>query len=451
VRVSVVIAAWNGIKDLEKCLEALRTQGYSDLEIIVVDNGSNDGSADFVAARNPDVRLIRNPVNLGFAAASNQGLRAATGDVLVLLNQDTVVQAGCIAALVQAMAGSPSRGMAGAKAIYPDGRIQHAGGWVDERGGGSHYGYRQKDEGQFEQLRDVDFVTGAMLAVSRATYDAIGGLDESFGPAYYEDVDWCYRAREAGFGVIYVPQAVLIHREASTAADMSYSATYALQRNRLFFLLKHWPLQRLSQSFVPAERTWLLGLSEGSELLIAAVHHAYLYHLLHLDGIVAWRARAFETIPGEMEALAQVLLTLRATVSLRPAWPGPPAEAADLQAHTSLDSEIQGLRALLGIRDATQPVPTNAPPAGGTFAALRRLWHRLTRATHLLAGLPRQAEFNVRALHILERMSQERTYERQRLDAVLSEYLSENGRELGELAQELRHLRASLDKLQPPG
>jgi len=449
MRVSVVIAAWNGIRDLGLCLDALRAQGYSELETVVVDNASSDGSADFVAARYPDVCLIRNQANLGFAAASNQGLRAATGDVLILLNQDTVVQAGCIAALAQALGDSPAIGMAGGKALYPDGRIQHAGGWVDERGGGSHYGYRQKDEGQFEQMREVDFVTGAMLAVSKAAYDAIGGLDESFGPAFYEDVDWCYRAREAGFGVVYAPQAVLMHREASTAADLSHSGMYALHRNRLRFLLKHSPLDRLLQKFLPEERAWLLGLTEGSEGLIAAVHHACFYHLLHLDEIVAWRVGALGTMPDETDALARVLLTLLTTVSLRPALPGMPAGAVNQQLDTPLDTEIQELRARLGIRDEGSPPDTRL--TGGALATLRRLWHRLSRAAHLLASLPRQAEFNASALHILERMSEERSYERQRLDAVLSEYLSEKGREVGELAQQIRHLRASLDKLEPSG
>ena len=134
MRVSVILLSWNGMDDLGNALEALQAQSSSGVEIIVVDNASTDGSAEFVERYYPDVSLIRSPCNVGFAGGNNRGLEVATGKVLVLLNQDTIVRRGWLNALVAALAGNPRSGIVGAKALFPDGRIQHAGGFVDVRG-----------------------------------------------------------------------------------------------------------------------------------------------------------------------------------------------------------------------------------------------------------------------------------------------------------------------------
>jgi GT2 family glycosyltransferase len=439
MKASVIVLSWNGMNDLQGCLDAVASQGF-DLELIVVDNASTDGSPDFVASHYPDAHLIRNERNLGFAAGSNRGLRAATGDVLVLLNQDTVVRAGWLQALAEALASDPGRGIVGGKALYPDGRIQHAGGFVDAQGNGDHYGYRQNDAGQFEQVREVDFVTGAALAISRAAFVAVGELDEDFGTAYWEDADWCYRVREAGFRIVYVPQAVLMHKEASMAAKESHEAMYGLQRNRLRFVLKHWPTKRLVDEFLPAERAWLEGLGEGGEWLVAATHHAYLHHLLHLDELVQLRAPALGTAPDDTDTLAQVLLTLRAIVPLKPAAMVSGQGAGSESVHKAWTDALADLQQRSSLRE--QPARSKIPVLGWLLTALRGPWNRAVTAAYVLPMLHQQVEFNTRVVAVLNQLVNG-------MEGVLSQYLGENGRELGELADEIRRLQTLVERANP--
>ncbi len=188
---SVIIPVWNGMQDLPACLAALTTQSHTALEIIAIDNASGDGSADWIASHYPNVHLIRNVENVGFGGACNAGLAVAKGEVLVLLNQDTVVRPDWLAALVKVMDENADIGIAGSKALYPDGTIQHAGAIVDKRGASTHLGYHQEDKGQFDRLMDVDYITGASLALRYTLYQQIGGFDPGFFPAYLEDVDLC--------------------------------------------------------------------------------------------------------------------------------------------------------------------------------------------------------------------------------------------------------------------
>lgn len=432
MRASVIVLVWNGMADLAECLSALCSQEGADLEIIVVDNASSDGSADFVSSRYPEIHLIRNERNLGFAAGNNLGLRVATGEILMLLNQDTIVHPNWARALLEAFDEYPTCGAVGGKALYPDGRIQHAGGYVDERGEGRHYGYDRLDEGQFGQTRDVDYVTGAAIAVSRKAMEAVGGLDEGFAAAYFEDVDWCYRIREAGFRVVYAPQAVLIHKERSAAATSGHEGVYAFQCNRLRLILRHWPTARLVERFLPAERTWLESLGPDSEILLAALQRAYLQHLLHLDELIRWRMKALGSSQDDADILASVLLKLRSTV------PTKLVKSSD-EATTGLLDE---LRRREGIRE--QSLHSHLPILGPLLTAFRGLWNRAITAAFVLPMFQQQVEFNVRVVTLLQKLATAKTQDEQWRDTMLSEYLAEDGREHADLASELRKLRASL-------
>jgi GT2 family glycosyltransferase len=182
-KVSVIIPVWNGREYLPGCLDALLAQEYPDFEVIAVDNASVDGSAELIAEQYPQVRLIRSSRNLGFAGGCNAGLKVARGDVLVLLNQDTVVLPGWLLALVEALQ-QPEVGIVGCKILYPDGKtIQHAGGWIEwPLGLAHHYGHGELDQGQWDQLREVEYVTGAAMAFWGHVVKQIGGMDEGFWP-----------------------------------------------------------------------------------------------------------------------------------------------------------------------------------------------------------------------------------------------------------------------------
>lgn len=439
MKASVIVLSWNGMDHLNDCLDAVYRQDFSAFELIVVDNGSSDGSADFVASHYPAARLLRLERNLGFAAGNNRGLRVASGEVLVLLNQDTVVHPGWLRALVEALASDPTRGIVGGKALYPDGRIQHAGGYIDVQGNGTHYGYRQQDDGQFEELREVDYVTGATLAISRAAFDAVGELDEGFAPAYCEDADWCYRVREAGFRVCYVPQAVLIHKEASTAATADHDGMYHYHRNRLRLVLKHWPAQTLVDEFLPAERAWLEGLGEGGEQLVAAMHHVYLHHLLHLTELIPWRLRALGRGWEDVDTLTHVLLTLRTTIPLKVVWTAAVGVMDSESSADALLAEVAQMRQHQALQWQGFPLTGRAPR--WLLAAWLKISKSVCGLARLLPVVRQQIEFNTRVVNLLEHALQHERNHRQRQEAVLRECLSEYAREVGELAQQVRYLR----------
>jgi GT2 family glycosyltransferase len=413
LRASVIIPLWNGAGDIAACLDALLAQAGVDVEVVVVDNGSEDDGAALVAARYPAVRLLRNDRNLGFAGGCNVGLRAARGDALVLLNQDTEVQPGWLAALLTAL-DAPDVGIAGSVARYPDGAVQHAGGTVDARGEARHL------TAPVSELRDVDFVTGASLAISRRAYAAVGPLDEVFSPAYFEDVDWCYRARRAGFRVVLAPRSVLVHKEVSAGAGEGHAARYGYHRHRLRFVLKHWSPEALRASFLPAERAWLDGLGEGSEGLVAALRHAYLYHLLHPADVVRWRARTFDVPPPEA-GVVDVLLALRARLP-RAGLDRPEARARE----AALLAELRERREI-----TPQPFHSEVPVLGPLIAAFRSLWSRVAVRGYVMPLVEQQVRVNERLLAMLEHLH----YEQARIRAVFAEYVAENGRELDELAQ----------------
>jgi len=253
LKASVIILSWNGMKYLEDCLNAVLAQDYPDFEVIVVDNGSTDASPDFVSAHYPQVRLIRNKYNLGFAAGNNVGLKAAMGDVLILLNQDTIVRPGWMKALVGTLK-KETVGIAGCKILYPDGRtIQHAGGWIEwPLGLTFHYGQGEQDMGQWDTPRQVDYVTAAAMAFRRDVLERVGFLDEEFWPGYFEDTDFCLRARKMGYEVWYTPDAVLTHVESASHTDQVFM-WQAHHRGRMRLVLKHLPPDQFLSQFVQAE------------------------------------------------------------------------------------------------------------------------------------------------------------------------------------------------------
>jgi GT2 family glycosyltransferase len=289
-KVSVVIPVWHGRKYLPACLAALFEQKDVDLEVIAVDNASTDESANWIAENYPQVRLMRNQSNRGFAGACNIGLRAAEGAIFVLLNQDTQMRQGCLRALLQAL-DDPQVGVVGCKILYPDGKtIQHAGGGVNWPLGFSyHFGQGEVDTGTWDVPRDVEYVTGAAMAFRRDSIEHIGLLDEGFWPGYFEDVDFCLRARKAGYRVLYMPEAVVVHSE-STSIEDSAVVLQLGHRGRLRLILKHTPPERFLDQFVPAEEAIHLGVVhkyQGKGLRMA-----YLENMLRADSVLRDRWRS---------------------------------------------------------------------------------------------------------------------------------------------------------------
>ena len=226
-----VVLSYNGREDTLAALESLRG-----VETVVVDNGSTDGSADAVAAQFPDVELVRAGVNLGFAGGNNVGIRRAldrgAGWVL-LVNNDAAVEPGILDALAAAASARPDAGVLACKVLFADSdRLWYAGAGFDPYLGRSrHAGFGEPDTPG--ELRDTVRATGAGMAVSRAAIEKAGPLDEELF-LYVEDLEWCLRIREAGFAVVYVPEARVRHRvSAATGGAGSPTAAYYETRNML--------------------------------------------------------------------------------------------------------------------------------------------------------------------------------------------------------------------------
>ncbi|MBI4719877.1 MAG: glycosyltransferase family 2 protein [Chitinivibrionia bacterium] len=216
--VAIIVLSWNGKELTLACLDSLLGLAYENAKILLVDNASTDGTVEAVRKRfGGSVEIIRNAANLGFARGNNAGIEEAlrrNADFILLLNNDTVVDAMLIDHLVGAMVRSPGIGIAGPKIYYfdPPDRIWFAGGEVFLwRGTAKHAGIRRRDRGQYDEERDVGYVTGCALMVRRAVVESIGMLDPSYR-AYFEDTDFCMRAKRAGFGIRYVPHGKVWHK-----------------------------------------------------------------------------------------------------------------------------------------------------------------------------------------------------------------------------------------------
>lgn len=212
--VSIVIPVRDRAEFTRRCLVALaRTVDPATTEVVVVDNGSTDDTSALLAGPPRPLRVLRNPDNLGFARASNQGARAARGALLVFLNNDTEPEPGWLEALERAAAG-PGVGIVGARLLYPaTRRIQHAGLALDPHGLPDHlWRNAPADDPRANEPRDLDMVTGACLAIQRELFLELGGFDEGYVNGV-EDVELCLAVRHRGLRVRYEPRAVVLHHE----------------------------------------------------------------------------------------------------------------------------------------------------------------------------------------------------------------------------------------------
>ena len=311
---SLIVLNWNGQPYLDKCLDSLVAQDYLHVEIIVVDNNSMDDSPRIVKSCYPTIRLIENQENLGFAGGMNVGLRIAQGDVLALLNNDVILRPDWTAAIAAAMSADPRLGIAGGKLLYPDEKtLQHAGGYFHNPpiAMPDHYGYRQLDTGQYQARREVDFVTGAAMAFRRMVVDEIGGLDDNF-TFYYEETDFEFRARRAGWKVVYIPEAVGIHLESISTVRDSFNFFRHFHRSRLRFILKNYGRQKFLRESYPAEVDWLKRIELPQEL--SALRQAYLDALLSLTDIPDltsgsnWDWQEYRGVMTAIQQLRQIVL-----------------------------------------------------------------------------------------------------------------------------------------------
>jgi GT2 family glycosyltransferase len=293
---SVIIVSLNGGAVIGRALDSLRADDYPNVEIIVVDNGSSDDLARVVRGGYPEARLIQSPVNLGFAGGNNLAMREAGGDFLVLLNDDTEVRPGWLGALARAARENPRAGVLGCKLLYPDGKtVQHAGGTIKPNGSTHHVGYEKPDDGSFDQTMACDYVTGAAFAIRREVLDKIGPLDEKYFPIYFEEVDYCWRARRAGYQVLYVPGSVVVHHESRTQARYSFRFIHRYNCGRLRFVIKCFSWRQILAALWYEMRWWTWRYSYECYL---PVLWAYWKTIFRLPSHLAARAEYQRTMRG---------------------------------------------------------------------------------------------------------------------------------------------------------
>jgi len=249
----VVVVSWNVGDLLRRCLASiLAGAGPLDLDVIVVDNASSDGSAAMVRAEFPQVRLVANDQNLGFTAANNQGLALARGRHLLLLNPDAEVVGDALSVLVHYLDAHPSTGVVGPRLFYPDGTAQPSRRrfptlatalvestvvqewWPDNRILRRYYVADVPDD----LPQPVDWLVGACLLVRRAAFEQVGGLDDGFF-MYFEELDWCRRIKAAGWDVVYLPAATVIHHEGRSSEQVVAARHIHFQSSKVRYFRQH--------------------------------------------------------------------------------------------------------------------------------------------------------------------------------------------------------------------
>jgi N-acetylglucosaminyl-diphospho-decaprenol L-rhamnosyltransferase len=255
---SVVIVNWNVRDLLRRCLHSVAESSKAEtpkrlsVQVIVVDNGSSDGSVPMLRGEFPQIKLIANEANLGFTRANNQGLSISDGRYALLLNPDTEVLDRALGEMVAYMDLHPAVGALGPQLIYADGRVQSSrrrfpgldtafleGTFLQQSFPRSRIlsRYYVLDRPENE-TQEVDWLVGACLLMRREALDQVGPLDERFF-MYSEEMDWCYRAKGRGWNVVYLPAAQVIHHEGKSSEQVLPVRHIQFQRSKVLFFKKH--------------------------------------------------------------------------------------------------------------------------------------------------------------------------------------------------------------------
>jgi len=240
-QVTIIVLNWNGRKDTAECIESLERITYPNYKVMIVDNGSVDGSAEFVRKNYPRAEVLENGENLGFAEGNNVGIRQALGrgaDYVLLLNNDTVVNPDFLDLLVARAEGDDQIGVVGPVVYYYDDRnlIQSAGARVSFFTSKQRIDQKNKpDDGSLVDPIECDYVSGCALLAKREVFEKIGYLNPSYF-LYWEETDWCVRAKRAGFKILCIPGARIWHKESASSKKVKGLSLYYLTRNRIWFM-----------------------------------------------------------------------------------------------------------------------------------------------------------------------------------------------------------------------
>lgn len=303
---SVIVVNYNGAGLLKECLDSLLGQTYKDIEIIVVDNGSCDGSCGLIEkSYSAQVKLIKSPVNTGFDGGNNLGIRQAAGEYIVLVNNDTKSDKDFVRELVNAAKTDDLVGMCAAKILtYGNpGIIEAAGHLIYKDGLNQTRGRFEVDRGQYETAEEIIYPSGCAALYKRKALDEAGLFDEDFF-AYGDDTDIGLRARLMGWKALYAPRAVVYHKISQTGGQYSAFKLFFTERNRMYVVFKCYPLPLLLASFFYTAKRYglqLLSIMENKgaskqfikksslAVVLGALIRAYLSFIIHIPGLLVKR------------------------------------------------------------------------------------------------------------------------------------------------------------------
>ena len=245
-KVSIIILNWNGLQDTVECLESLTKITYPNYEIIIVDNGSSDGSVETLRSKFPYIQMIENKINKGFAGGNNQGIKYAVENgaaYLLLLNNDTVVAPDFLNELIKVAEDHPEAGIIGPKIYYyKSDKIQNVGGKIDFfkfRSPFIEIGRGEIDNNQHNKIEEREWFTACCWLAPTEIFSKVSLFDETLF-SYLEDADLCYKVRKAGYRILYCPLASIWHKGgASTGGHLSPLSFYFSTRNEITYVLKH--------------------------------------------------------------------------------------------------------------------------------------------------------------------------------------------------------------------
>lgn len=249
MKLSIVIVSWNTCSLLVDCLNSLSEAVTDEMEVLVVDNASSDDTVAVVCDAFPWIKLIANRENVGFATGNNQAIRQSSGEYVLLLNPDTVVLPEALTTLLKFMEENPKAGMAGSRVLNPDGTLQTsaypAPTLIRELWRLFHldavrpYGVYDMAGWPTDENRKVDVLLGACILCRRQALDQIGLMDEKYF-MYSEEVDLCYRIRQAGWSIYWVPAAKIIHYGGQSTAQVPGEMFLRLYEGKLIYFKKHY-------------------------------------------------------------------------------------------------------------------------------------------------------------------------------------------------------------------
>jgi GT2 family glycosyltransferase len=294
-RLTVAIATYNGRHLLATLLPSLAAQTFRDHHVVVVDDASSDGTPDWLKENWPEVEVIVHGVNRGVTVTLNDCLRSAHSELVALINNDIELDRNCLAELVSALDAHPDAGSAAAKLVdfYDRGLLDGTGDVYEWSGEANRRGHGERDVGQYEREQPVFGACGGAAIYRRSALETVGLLDEDFF-AYYEDVDWSFRALLLGYSSWYAPRAIAYHIGGATLGnDVSDFMLYQARRNALFVVLKNYPLPAL--------------LRRGHTLALALAHHLVWAMQTDRVGVTlrAWRD-ALRAVPTLLRKRRQI-------------------------------------------------------------------------------------------------------------------------------------------------